>query len=200
MGMNVRFSVPLLLSVALAGLGGGCNNNRNAGVYADLSWRLRCGTTPGCLGYPDREVAGFNGERGFRISCTVSESETTRTLNFSASGGGYGISVINAQIPRSGTAPVGTGCLLTVQEDNIYEGACGSGPPTPSQPCQMSRVEFTRDEEGRPLVQGSIYCVQIAPRAIPTIDRNLTAPGNGPSADMMPMSFRFFDCTGYQPD
>jgi hypothetical protein len=200
--MRTDRGIQLLVALAmlLAAFSASCNNSGNAGVYADLTWQVRCNVMRGCVAYPPRDILGFNNEHGHRILCSVVETADSRTLSFSAYARDYGIALFNARFSRAGGTPAGTGCVVSVQEDNTYEGACGGAPPTEAQPCQVTNVQFTRDAEGRSLVQGNIYCVNMSPRAVPNIHRELTAPGTDPSAASSPMTFRFFDCSGYQPD
>ncbi|UJR83754.1 hypothetical protein [Sandaracinus amylolyticus] len=174
-----------------------CTDSGPAGVYAYIEWRLRCDEMLGCTAYPDRFVDGFDGE-GARISCNVTETSDARTLNFSAFADDFGIQVQNATFPLGGATPAPAGCQVRVLDDNQYVGGCGGNPPSAAQPCQVSGVSFGRDDEGRALISGQIFCVGISPEAAPNIDRELTAPG--PTARTTPLTFNIYDCPGYQPD
>lgn len=195
---HARF-VSLVASLLASGtLFLGCNESGPAGVYAYVEWRLRCEEMAGCSAYPDRFVDGFDGE-GASISCNVTETAESRTLNFSAFSSSFGIQLQNAVFPRGGSAASG-GCQVRVLDDNTYVGTCGGAEPTPAQPCQVNNVTFSRDDAGRALIRGQIYCVGISPTAAPTIDRELTAPGNSIEARTSPLTFDLYDCPGYQPD
>ena len=196
---HARF-VSLVASLLASGtLFLGCNESGPAGVYAYIEWRLRCEEMAGCTAYPDRFVDGFNGE-GANISCSVLETADTRTLNFSAFADTFGIQLQNATFPRGGSAATGAGCNVRVLDDNTYVGSCGGSPPSESQPCQVNGVTFGRDDAGRALIRGNIYCVGISPTAAPSLDRELTAPGTTIEARTTPLTFDIYDCPGYQPD
>ncbi|AKF03780.1 hypothetical protein [Sandaracinus amylolyticus] len=196
---HARF-VFLAASIAATALPS-CTDSRPAGVYAYIEWRVRCdmgdGPEDNCTAYPDRFVDGFDGE-GARISCNVTENDDSRTLNFSVSGSDFGLQLQNATFPRGGATPSPAGCRVTVRDDNAYTGTCGGNPPSASQECQVSGVSFGRDDEGRALISGQIFCVGISPEASLNIDRELTAPG--PTARTTPLTFNIYDCPGYQPD
>lgn len=204
MGRNTRLF--FMLGATLA-IGSGCKNEP-PGTYADLQWTIRCDGMRGCLTYPSRSVDGFDGENQVRITCTVIETESTRALSFSVNAPSYGLSLQNATFPRAGGSPTAGPCRVNVQEDNSYSGACGGGAPSPTQPCQVSNVDFTRDPEGRTLITGQIYCggmsgetvIGISPSAAPTIKRELTAPGTEIAARTTPMRFNLYDCPGFNPD
>lgn len=196
---------------AMLVLGMGCENEP-PGTYARLEWTLRCDGMRGCLTYPTRMVDGFEGENQVRVTCNVTETETTRTLAFSVDAPGYGLSLQRANFPRVGGSPTSGSCLVTVRDDNTYTGACGGATPSPAQPCQVSNVDFTSDpeEEGRSLITGFIYCggtsgsppepFGLSPSAAPTIKRELTAPGTDIASRTRPMRFAFYDCAGFNPD
>ncbi|MDQ3030956.1 MAG: hypothetical protein M3Y87_00945 [Myxococcota bacterium] len=195
-----RFVLVLATTIALGALAAGCGDSGPAGTYASLTWTIRCETMGMCSSYPNRDVDGFHGENGVRIACNVTETETTRTLTFSAYASNYGIQMQNAQFSRGGGTPAGTDCRISVLEDtNNFVGACGGSPPTEVQPCQVNNVQFTTDEEGRSLIRGNIFCVGLSPSAAPNIDRELTAPGTGLAAPTTPMQFDLYDCAGYNP-
>lgn len=193
----------LLATAALLGIAAsGCSNSGPTGVYADILWQVRCQEMGMCTPGPERSILGFDRENGQRVSCSVIQTDTNRTLSFSGSFRSetlsYSLAMMNAQFPRSGGSPA-AGCQITVLEDtNTYVGACGASPPTTGQPCQVSAVQFTRDDEGRSLIRGQIYCVGISPTVAPNIDREVTAPG--PTAGTEPLTFSLYDCDGYTPD
>ena len=186
---------------ALAGLStSSCTSSGPAGVYADIRWQIRCDVMNGCSSYPARDVNGFSGDNGVRVTCTTIESAANRVLSFSVSGSGYSLRLAGASFARNGGSPMGSGCLVTVQEDNVYEGACGASPPSDAQPCRVSDVMFTRDADGRSLITGGIFCQGLSPSAAPGIDRELTASGTSAEATMSPLEFNLYDCNGYTPD
>lgn len=177
----------------------GCNESGPAGVYAYIEWRVRCGAMLGCTERPDRFIDGFDGE-GANISCSVRETPDSRTLNFSAFTDQFGIQLQNATFLRGGTVASGAGCTVRVLEDNnSYVGTCGGSPPSEGQPCQVNNVRFMRDDAGRALIRGNIYCVGISPTAA-RVERDLTAPGTSSEARTTPLTFDIYDCPGYQPD
>ena len=195
-----RFVFVLALSIALGALAAGCGDSGPAGVYASIAWTIRCEMMDGCTAYPTRDVQGFDGENGVRVSCSVTETESSRTLSFSAYAASYGIQMQNASFGRGGGTPAGTDCRITVQEDNTYVGACGGSPPSEGQPCQVNNVQFTTDTEGRSLITGNIFCQGMSPSAAPSIDRELTRPGFDIPSLTAPLEFNLYDCAGYNPD
>ena len=196
---SVSFSAAgLALAAGLAT--SSCSSSGPVGVYADIRWQVRCDIMNGCTSYPQRDVNGFNGENGVRVTCTTIESASNRVLSFSASGSGYSLQLSGASFARSGGSPGGEGCNVRVQEDNVYEGACGASPPSEAQPCRVSDVMFTRDAEGRSLITGHIFCQGMSPSAAPGIDRELTSAGTSPESAMTPLEFNIYDCNGYTPD
>lgn len=213
MRSHAGFRVLVLGFAVLASSFASCSNSGAAEVFADLRWRVRCETMRMCSGYPDRCILGFDGDTvedcgttiDQRVSCNVIETATTRTLTFNTSattpGASYALGITAAAIPRAGGSAGGTGCQVTVREDaTTFTGACGASPPNEAQPCQVSNVRFMVDAEGRTLITGNLYCVNISPAAAMTIDREVTAPGNEPAATTQPMTFSLYDCRGYTPD
>jgi hypothetical protein len=200
-----RFS---MLLVILAVIGGAtfaaCSDPGPSGLFIDLQFRLRCIAMGGCVGFSDRNVLGYNGQDGLRLTCSVNETDANRTLTFSASGRDYGISMTNAVFARAGGSPSGTGCTLSVTDSmdgNTYMGICGASDPSEAQPCKVSGVTFGVDAPtGRPLISGNIYCQGISPSAAPGIDRELTGPGNTIDAQTSPVRFNLYDCAGFNPD
>src|SRR5690349_19981159 len=110
----------------------GCGDPNAGRLFADLEYATRSQET---LTRPDdgsdRNICGFNLSTpcdGFTAqvsaSCNVVESETSRTLSFTATqGGGFSLRVQSAVIPIAGGAASGTACEVTVVEGaNTYEG------------------------------------------------------------------------------
>ncbi len=197
-----------LMLGAMLMLGTGCSN-APPGTYIEADWTIRCEGMRGCLSYPSRSVTGFDGENQTRVTCNVIETASTRTLGFSINAAAFGIGLQRASFPLAGGSPsAGGSCLVTVMEDNTYTGACGGAAPSPTQPCQVSNVDFTRDPEGRSLITGLIYCggtsggqvFGVSPSAAPTIKRELTAPGTDVASRTTPMRFSLYDCPGFNPD
>lgn len=197
---NVRFSILIAFSAVLTIAASSCSSSGPAGLYADIQWRVRCEETGGCSGYRDRDVLGFNRENGLTLACSVIESDTTRTLSFSAYTGSFGLELTNATFPRAGGTPQAGGCSVTVQDGNRFQGNCGASPPSDTQPCQVNNVRFERDVDGRALITGNMYCENISPSAAGDLDREVTAPGDDPAAATMPFQFSLYDCSGYTPD
>lgn len=202
---------PAFLALHVLALASGCtaSHGTDAGVdggdpgpYADLQWQVRCDAIGMCVEMPARSVLGFDGEGGQRISCTVVDSATDRTLSFdtraSAVGTTFGLALSNARFPSgSGGAPA-PGCTVSVTEGStVLTGACGPDAPSEAQPCQLTEVTFGDDGEGRSLIQGKILCVGLSPPDVPTIDREVTAPGS--SATTEPLVFDFYACDGFTP-
>jgi hypothetical protein len=204
MAKKARFAFTL---GAMLMIGTGCSN-APPGTYAELDWTIRCEGMRGCLSYMPRSVAGFDGENQIRITCSVTETDSSRSLGFSVNAAGYGFSLQRANFPLTGGSPTAGSCLVTVREDNTYTGACGGATPSPTQPCQVSDVDFTRDGEGRSLITGLIYCggtsgdqvFGLSPSAAPTIKRELTTPGTDIASRTTPMRFSLYDCPGFNPD
>jgi hypothetical protein len=174
------------------------------GPRVTMQWRLRCETVGGCADFVDRSVDAVDDEADFDITCRVEETATTRLLTFSAQHrSGYGFVLNRALFPRAGGAPMGSGAAVLVQEPaENYLAVCGAEPPSAEQQCQAT-ARFTRDLEGRPSIEGEIFCVGAASTiggggASPI--REVTAPGESATAAMTPLHFALRDCEGYVPD
>ncbi|MCB9593829.1 MAG: hypothetical protein H6719_13935 [Sandaracinaceae bacterium] len=194
------------LAFSLASIGLFACGDPNAGaLFADIQYGTDCDESRGCTPAPNRDVCGINNgdpcpEVGgtANLSCIINEVEgSTRTLTFSASqGGDFRISVRQAIVPFSGGSAGGGSCTVTVTDGpNTFVGACGSGTPTPMQPCQISNVQFC-DDLGNPTVRGNIFCQHLANQANPLQLIEVHAKGSGGMAIMSPGSFRLANCDG----
>lgn len=192
-------AIPVILGLALAAVGSSCTTTGPAGVYADIQYAVRCEAMGMCPGTVMRDINGFNGTDGLRVSCNVVETATQRILSFSAtSRSTFGMSVMNATFARGGGSPSGAGCVVEVQDSpNTFRGDCGGAPPSAVQPCQISSVVFTREAEtGSSLITGQMICASLPNRADATILREVTSAGSAAA----PLTFNLYDCTGYNPD
>ena len=181
MRSNVGFKL-LPAAAALIGLVAvGCSESGPTGVFADIQWQVRCQVMGMCTPAAARIIYGFDGDDAQRISCNVTETDTTRILSFNTRGSlasvPYGLTMINATFPSGGGSP-SAGQVTVTEGSNTYVGACGGSPPSMTQPCQVTNVTFGDDGEGRSLITGEIYCVGISPNASPNIDHE---PGLNPS-------------------
>lgn len=202
----MRRSVRGILVCSLSMLGVlGCGDPNAGALFADIQYGTDCEETRGCTPAPNRDICGINNgdpcpEVGgtANLSCIVSEVEgSTRTVSFSASqGGGFSIRVSQAIVPFGGGSAGGGSCNVTVVDGpNTHEGACGSGTPTETQPCQISNVQFC-DDLGNPTVRGNIYCQHLANRANPLQRLEVHAKGSDATAVMSPGVFRLANCDG----
>jgi hypothetical protein len=193
----------LVLSAALALFAGACNNTTPPRLYATMSWKMRCPDAPdfaagcamGCTEGMDRLIDNFAGEGGTSITCNVTESATSRILNFRVgNSAGQSVSFQNVAIPMAGgSALSGT---VRFREDNDYSGVAGAVAPGGSQPCQVSNVTFFREaESGDPTIRGYVLCDQMRADADMRVCRGLSMPGGTASA-MDPAEFTIYGCPG----
>jgi hypothetical protein len=192
-----------ILVVSLLALAG-CGDPNAGALFADVQYATRCDMTRGCDRAQDRDVCGFNQsdpcpgiEAEATLSCSVSQTDTNRTISFSArQGGNFAISVENLIVPRAGGSAMGGSCRVTVIEGaNTYVGGCGGSDPSTAQPCRISGVTFY-DDEGNPTFEGDIFCQFLENRANPALEIEVTAKGSGPASAAQPGSFRFANCSG----
>jgi len=175
-------------------------------LFADIQYGIDCTETGGCVAQPDRDICGIHlGEACAEvegetvISCTVTQTGDVRSLTFSASQGlGYAISIREAEIPVAGGSAEGAACAARVIDGpNTFQGACGSAPPSESQPCQISDVRWY-DDAGNPTVEGRIFCQNLPNQANPAVQLALHAKGSDSMATMTPGSFRLANCDGLE--
>jgi hypothetical protein len=187
---------------SLLGLAG-CGDPNAGALFADVQYATRCDDTLGCGGSADRDVCGFNRSDPCiedapeaTLSCTVTESETSRTISFSARQGPASISVESLTVPLVGGSASGGACRVRVVEGaNTYTGGCGGSEPNEAQPCRISNVSFY-DDEGNPTFEGDLFCQFLQNQSNPTLAIEVTAKGNGPGPASSPGTFRFANCTG----
>ncbi|MFN7701997.1 MAG: hypothetical protein ACK5U8_29160 [Deltaproteobacteria bacterium] len=172
-------------------------------LYGQMSWKMRCpdpATAPsdcsmGCSEGVDRFIDSFEGEMGADITCTVTEMAGQRVLDFELQHvTGYAVGFQDITVPRTGGSAL-SGTVRFV-EDNEYTGLAGGLPPSPSQPCQVTAVEFFRDStSGDPTIRGNVFCQAMRAEANGMLCRGLTAPGGSGSASL-PAQFTIFGCRG----
>lgn len=174
----------------LAGVAG-CGDS-NGLLFADIQYSTRCEETRGCAGPQDYDICGVNGGDACvlvpgtaRLSCSVQETDTHRTISFSArqegTGEHFSITVSRLQVLRDGGSATGGDCRVTVEVGpNDYEGTCGGSVPNPAQPCQITNVRFGRDMDGNEELEGEIFCQFLQNEAQPNLRIEVTAIG--PSA------------------
>jgi hypothetical protein len=193
----------LVLSTALALFAAGCNNTSPPRLYATMAWKMRCpnaadfaeGCAMGCTEGMDRLIDDFAGEGGTSITCNVTESGTSRILNFRiGSSAGQSVSFQNVAIPTTGgSALSGT---VRFREDNDYTGVAGANPPSGGQPCQVSNVTFfSEPESGDPTIRGYVLCGRMRADADMRICRGLSMPGGSATA-MDRAEFTIYGCPG----
>lgn len=182
----------------------GCGDPNSGVLFADIQYATRCEMTHGCDAPHDRDICGFNHSDPCvedapepTLSCSVVETDTTRTISFSArQGSGFSLSVSNLQVPFAGGSASGGDCRVTVVEGaNTYTGLCGGSNPSEAQPCQIEGVTFT-DDMGNPTFEGHIFCQFLKNQANPTLAIEVTAPGSGPTPAGTPARFRMANCRG----
>jgi hypothetical protein len=193
--------------VVLAGLlGVGCKDDAPLQPYADMIYSVRCQESQdlgggGCLSVR-HDINDQNGENGLSVSCAVGVNGDSHSLNFrvvqTEGSTSSGVRVENATFNAAGLQ-TSTACRMTFTEGaNTYTGACGSGQPTPTQPCQMSDIRLTMDSMGNPQVEGDILCKHLALQADPdpTRNREFTHDDSVANGADHPFSFRLVFCTG----
>jgi len=166
-------------------------------VHGQLQWRVRCAAASGPSCGVDRTLSAFDREAGATMQCSVVETATTRTLTFFGSfGSDYGLSLMNAELPRAGGSPSARGgcSVLAVESGGIWGGDCGAT----TAPCRVD-ITFGADAESS-LVVGQIFCASMTPLGGGTALRDLTATGEGTAAETTPAVFAFRNCAGYVPD
>lgn len=194
-------------SIALICLGLiGCGEGE-VEVFADFQWSTRCDDTGGCTGEQQRDICGFNngevceaimGAPSPSISCFVGEMEEagTRTVSFTVAGEGYSLGINGLVVPFEGGVGSGPNCQIEVRDGvNTYRGSCGSSEPSPQQPCQIGRIDFSNDM-GNPTLTGGVRCVGLPNRTSPNLTLELSGPGSGAMAEMTPAQFRLANCDG----
>ncbi len=197
----LRSSASILgLAVLLAG----CGDPHAGALFADIQYSTRCDNGGGCPGRADHDICGFNNSDPCEsvpgtpvISCSVVETETTRTISFTArQGSGFSIGIANLQVPITGGSSTGGACRVTVSEGaNSYRGGCGGSPPSEAQPCQITDVTFS-DDMGNAELEGKIFCQELANVAQPSLSIEVTAIGAGPMSASSPGRFRISNCDG----
>ncbi|HJL20010.1 MAG TPA: hypothetical protein RMH99_30375 [Sandaracinaceae bacterium LLY-WYZ-13_1] len=196
----------LPFAFALVSFVAGCGDPDAGKLFVDIQYATRCDETLGCGGTEERDICGINqgdpcieGTPEVLASCSVSESESNRTVSFSAQqGADFSIAVSGAIFPFAGGSASGGSCTVTVVDGpNTYSGACGSSEPSEAQPCQISSVMFY-DDMGNPTVEGSILCKNLSNRANPDLQIEVSTLGSGPDAANTPAGFRLANCTGLE--
>ena len=195
--MRRWFSLVLLLAA--------CGGDDGVGLFADVQWQVRCPRDlSGCSrDGEDVDVFASEGDDGVAISCQVDESGGNRFVRFSVGEGGRRLAVQGIQVGEGGGPVTGTGCRVTVVDDSTtYEGACGSAPPSASQPCQISGLQFIEDrvddtDTGRfgPEVVMQMSCIGVTAAADPTRFRRdlYRSRTTGTTA----ANIRFINCPGF---
>lgn len=191
-------------TIGLVALLAGCGDPNAGALFADIQYATRCDIVGGCSGRVDHDICGFNngdaceGVEGTAIiSCSVTETESTRTISFSArQGSGFNVSINRLTVPRTGGSATGGDCNVSVTEGaNTYAGPCGGSTPSEAQPCQVTNVTFM-DEMGNPEFEGNVFCQNLANRATPSLKIEVTAIGAGPGPASSPARFRIANCDG----
>lgn len=195
----------------------GCGDSQGL-LFADIQYATRCEETLGCAGVEAHDVCGVNGGEPCegvtgtaRISCSVQETDTTRTINFSArqeieGRERHSITVSRLQVPFDGGSASGGDCRVRIEVGaNEYEGLCGASLPSEAQPCQVTDVQFRMDENGNDELEGHIFCQFLENEAQPNLRIEVTAIGSSmrafggtplmPICDTYPASSRPPACT-----
>lgn len=181
----------------------GCNNTTPSRIFAAVNWKMRCpnaediagGCSMGCSEGPARGVNDFAGDNGVSLTCSVTETGSSRVLNFrAATSTGQSITLQNVTVPTGGgSALSGT---VRFREDNDYTGLAGGNPPSAAQPCQISNVTFERDVDTTDtVIRGEVRCRQMRADADNRIFRGLTDP-NGALVTATAVEFQVFACPG----
>ncbi len=192
----------MVLSAALA-LFAGCNNTTPPRLYATMSWKMRCpdaadiamGCSMGCTEGQDRLIDNFAGVEGVSITCNVTETASSRILNFRlGNSAGQSVTFQNVEVPHDG-GPALRG-TVRFREDNDYTGAAGSATPTATQPCQITNVAFSREAtSGDPTITGEVFCDMMKADADMRICRGLSREG-GVGTATVPAEFTIYGCPG----
>lgn len=191
-------------TIGLVALLAGCGDPNAGALFADIQYATRCDLVGGCAGRVDHDICGFNGGDACEgvtgtavISCSVTETDTTRTISFSATqGSDFNISINRLTVPIGGGSSTGGDCSVTVREGaNTYAGGCGGSTPSEAQPCQVTNVNFM-DEMGNPEFEGNVFCQNLRNRATPGLQIEVTAIGAGPTPASSPARFRIANCDG----
>ncbi len=202
---STTLTLLLVLSAALALFAGACNNTTPPRLYATMAWKMRCpdatdflppaNCAMGCTEGMDRLIDNFAGVDGTSVTCNVTQTATSRILNFRLGNpAGQSVSFQNVAVPLGGgSALSGT---VRFREDNEYTGVAGATVPSNSQPCQISNVTFFAEEEsGDPTIRGYVVCDLMRADADMRICRGLSMPG-GSAVAMDPAEFTIYGCPG----
>lgn len=165
-----------------------------ARLFADVQYATRCDVTAGCVAPMNHDVCGFHagepcvdGSPAVTASCAVTGAGAGRAFTFTvAQGDGPSLSVDLTGFPCT---------VRVVHNDDVFEGACGSEPPSTAQPCLLSDVVYY-DDDGNPTIEGGIFCQGLSNQADPTLTIEVTAIGTGPGPASMPAHFRLANCAG----
>lgn len=135
------------------------------GVRAVLSWRMRCDSEHCPLEEaPPRAIDAANGEEGHEVFCDLTMEGDERRLRFTArDANGNGIDVRGARIGLDGGRLLGSLCQMRIYEtaDVDLFAPCGSNPSSPTQPCQIQRVNL-QNVGGVATMTGEFRCQDIA--------------------------------------
>lgn len=202
---STTLTLLLVLSAALALFAGACNNTTPPRLYATMAWKMRCPDAPdflppancvmGCTEGMDRVIDNFAGEGGTSVTCNVTQTATSRILNFRlGNSAGQSVSFQNVAIPLAGgSALSGT---VRFREDNDYTGIAGGTAPSNTQPCQVSNVTFFAEaESGDPTIRGYVVCDLMRADADMRICRGLSTVG-GSAVATDPAEFTIYGCPG----
>jgi len=182
----------------------GCGGDDPSPLFADVQWQIQCRCMGMCSGIPGRDINHLDGEEGHRVACEVFSRGDRSVLTASAfQGSSYGIEIRDAEFPPGGGPVSGSGCTVRVVESgNEYRAACGANPPSESQPCRISELMETEDEDGNPQIQGKLVCAGLPATAGSMTVRELTFPRASVDSTMCPFptpdpaQFRFVNCRG----
>ncbi len=144
-------------------------------VSVDAEWFVR----PPCASIqcpPPRSVAAEVGDDRYAVACELTGSGQTRALLVRAQkldglDVEYGIELSNGLIVNDEFVG-GDGCVFKAIEGNTYQGACGSGAPSTSQPCQVTDFKASGGSVGL-----NILCHKLPLQAAPEEQTvSVTAP------------------------
>jgi hypothetical protein len=120
-------------------------------------------------------TASVDGSEDYSVACALQQAGDTRSLLFRAQKLDgldieYGIELRNGLIVNNQFVG-GDSCMFEAIEGNEYEGACGIGAPSASQPCQVS--DFTLDGGSLSM---KVLCQLLPLTVYPEQTASVTAP------------------------
>jgi len=161
--VSARPAASLLAGISFAAGALACSEESTPPAVA-AEWQVICSQPPiNCTPSSNNTVSGFDGERGIQVSCSGdAQDDDLVSLAFSAGDPSrdFRLEVRRALVSRSFRSITNQGCEVILEHrGNVYEGGCGSAPPSEEVPCQIAFPENA--EEDQPNLQDGVVRAQV---------------------------------------